>query len=73
MARKRKTTTIAPLEPMLLTIPQVAQSLSLERTKIYDLINREGLPTVKLGSAIRVPLSSLKQWIEQHEQQNRSA
>ncbi len=62
-----------PLEPMLLTIPQVAQSLSLGRTKIYDLINREGLPTVKLGSAIRVPLSSLKQWIEQHEQQNRSA
>lgn len=51
---------MAPLEPMLLTIPQVAQSLSLGRTKIYDLINREGLPTVKLGSAIRVPLSSLK-------------
>jgi len=63
----------APIEQMLLTIPQVAQSLNLGRTKVYDLINHAGLPTVKLGSAIRVPLNSLKQWLEQREQENRSA
>jgi len=73
MARKRKTTTMAPIEPMLLTIPQVAQSLNLGRTKVYDLIKHAGLPTIKLGSAMRVPLSSLKRWVEQREQRNRSA
>ena len=64
---------MAPIEPMLLTIPQVAQSLNLGRTKVYDLINHAGLPTIKLGSAMRVPLSSLKRWVEQREQRNRSA
>ncbi len=48
---------------------QVAQSLNIGRTKVYDLINREGLPTVKLGTAIRVPATSLKSWIERREQQ----
>jgi len=73
MARKRKTTIIVPVEPMLLTIPQTAQSMSLGRTKVYDLINNAGLPTIKLGSSIRVPLSSLKQWLEQRERQGHSA
>ncbi len=67
MPRRKRST--SPVDPLLLTIPQVAQSLNIGRTKVYDLINREGLPTVKLGTAIRVPATSLKSWIERREQQ----
>jgi excisionase family DNA binding protein len=66
MPRKKHPTT--QVEQLLLTIPQVAQTLSIGRTKVYDLINHEGLPTVKFGAAIRIPASSLKSWVERREQ-----
>jgi excisionase family DNA binding protein len=59
---KRKRT-ISPVEPMLLTIPDVAVKLGLGRSKVYDLIRDEGLPTVKFGTATRVPIKELEQWI----------
>ena len=60
--RKQATTNV---EPLLLTIPQVAAMLGLGRSKVYDLIREEGLPTAKFGTAIRVPAEELKQWVKQ--------
>ncbi len=60
--RKQSLTTV---EPLLLTIPQVAAMLGLGRSKVYDLIREEGLPTAKFGTAIRVPAEELKQWAKQ--------
>jgi len=65
MARKK--TVAASIPPLFLTIPQVAQSLGLGRTKVYELINREGLPVVKFGRASRVPVARFQQWIAQRE------
>ncbi len=58
-----------PVEQILLTIPQVAQSLSVGRTTVYELIKHDGLPTVKFGAATRVRAESLKSWVEKREQQ----
>jgi excisionase family DNA binding protein len=58
--RKRS---MSPIEPMLLTIPDVAMKLGLGRTKVYALIRDEGLPVVKFGTATRVPIKELEQWI----------
>ncbi len=60
---KRKPTT-AIIEPLLLTIPQVSAMLGLGRSKVYDLIRDEGLPTAKFGTAVRVPAEELKQWVK---------
>ena len=60
--RKQPRTTI---EPLLFTIPQVSALLGLGRSKVYDLIRQEGLPTVKFGAATRVPAEELKQWVKQ--------
>ena len=60
--RKQSMTTV---EPLLLTIPQVAAMLGLGRSKVYDLIREEGLPPAKFGTAIRVPAEELKQWVKQ--------
>lgn len=51
------------IEPMLLTVSQVAATLNLGRSKVYELIRYEGLPTVKLGAATRVPLKELEAWL----------
>ena len=56
---------ITPVEPLLFTIPQVSALLGLGRSKVYDLIRDEGLPTAKFGTAIRVPAEELKQWVKQ--------
>jgi excisionase family DNA binding protein len=61
MNRRKRSTT--PVEPMLLTIPEVATKLGLGRSKVYNLIRDEGLPTVKFGTATRVPVKELEHWV----------
>jgi excisionase family DNA binding protein len=58
---------------LLLSIPEAAKTLGLGRTKVYELIATEGLPVVRFGRAVRVPVNSLQQWIEQREKQELSA
>ncbi len=61
------------VQPLLLTIPEVAALLRLGRTKVYDLIANDGLPFVKLGTATRVSVISLQKWVEQREKLGKSA
>jgi excisionase family DNA binding protein len=56
------------VQPLLLTIPQVMQCMGLGRNKVYDLINKEGLPVLRFGRAVRVSYVALQQWLEQREQ-----
>lgn len=59
----------AVVPPLLLSIPDVAASLGLGRSKVYELIAREGLPVVRFGRSVRVSAASLQKWVEQREQQ----
>ncbi len=54
-----------PVRPLLLTIPQVMECLSLGRNKVYDLIHKEGLPVKHFGRAVRIPYAALEKWLEQ--------
>lgn len=47
----------------------VARLLSVGRTKVYDLIRKEGLPTVQVGSAMRISIADLQTWIHEHSRQ----
>ncbi len=55
--------------PQLWTIPQVSKALNLGRTKIYELIWKEGLPVQKFGRATRVSPAELQHWLEERGQQ----
>jgi excisionase family DNA binding protein len=55
-------------QPLLLSIPDVAASLGLGRSKVYELIAQEGLPVIRFGRAVRVSAASLQKWVEQREQ-----
>jgi excisionase family DNA binding protein len=55
-------------EPLLLTIPQVMKSLGLGRTKVYQLIDKEGFPVIRFGRAVRVSYTSLQEWLKQREE-----
>jgi excisionase family DNA binding protein len=58
---------------LLLRIPEVAETLGIGRTKIYELIATGELPTIRVGRAIRISVSTLQKWVEAREQQGLSA
>jgi excisionase family DNA binding protein len=64
MARTKKSSTV---QPLYLSVTEVATMLSLGRTKVYDLIKHEGLPTVQFGDVKRVPMAKLQRWLEARE------
>jgi excisionase family DNA binding protein len=72
--RKRnrpETQLIQPMNPpQMLTIPEVAAVLKIGRTKVYDLINHEGLPVAQFGDLKRVPVAKLQKWLNEREQQD---
>ena len=54
---------------LLLRIPEVAETLGIGRTKIYELIATGELPTIRVGRAVRISVSTLQKWVEAREQQ----
>lgn len=59
------------LQPLLLTLPQVAQQLGLSPARVYQLVALEGLPTIKIGRSTRVAYGSLVEWVKEREQRTR--
>jgi excisionase family DNA binding protein len=59
--------TQSPIQPVVLTITQVAKALGLSRGKVYQLIRRENLPVVPFGRTMRVLPTSLDQWLKDRE------
>ena len=52
-------------QQLLLNIDQACQVLSLGKSKIYELMETEGLPFIKIGKSLRFPYFALQQWIQQ--------
>jgi excisionase family DNA binding protein len=53
------------VQPLLLRIPEVAESLRLSRAEVYKLISVEGLPVVRFGRAVRVSVIALEAWLQE--------
>ena len=65
MIRQKKEVIV---QPLLLSIPEVAVSLRLSRAKVYQLIDLEGLPVMRFGRAVRVSVNALEQWLQERRQ-----
>ena len=55
------------LQPLLLSIPEAAAVLRLSRTKVYELIDVEGLPVKRFGRSVRVSVIALQEWLERRD------
>jgi excisionase family DNA binding protein len=51
-------------ERLLLKPAEAAELIGLGRSKTYALIRAGELPSVRLGSSLRVPLRELQAWVE---------
>jgi excisionase family DNA binding protein len=62
-----------PTQRLLLRVPEVAKALGLSRTKVYELIAAGELPVIRLGRAVRVSVTALQKWVEEHDKESLSA
>jgi excisionase family DNA binding protein len=59
----------AVVQPLLLSIADVAVQLGVCRQTIYTYIYYEGLPSIKVRGIRRVHPDSLDEWLKRREQQ----
>jgi excisionase family DNA binding protein len=50
--------------PLLLTVPQAAEALQVNRNKVWALVGSGELPSVRIGRSVRVPVTALAEWVE---------
>jgi excisionase family DNA binding protein len=51
-------------EPELLRVTEAARLLALSRTKVYEMAEREEIPVLRIGTAVRIPRRRLLEWIQ---------
>lgn len=53
---------------LLINIPEAAARLAIGRSTLYELIETGEIPVVKIGNAVRIQPSVLKEWVERQIQ-----
>jgi excisionase family DNA binding protein len=62
------TKTTTNMEPLLVRVEEAARMLSLSRSTIYEMLDAGELPSVRHGTARRIPVAALREWVVQHTQ-----
>jgi excisionase family DNA binding protein len=52
-----------PIEPLLVRVEEAARMLSLSRSTIYEMMDAGELPSVRRGTARRIPVIALRAWV----------
>ena len=62
-----------PVERLLLTVEEVADALSIGRTRVFSLIAAKELTSVKIGSLRRIPVDAVREYAARLVQREREA
>jgi excisionase family DNA binding protein len=63
MMSAASTKNVSPFpDQQLLTLPQVAERLSIPESRAYELARQHKLPAVRIGKYVRVPLGKLQEY-----------
>lgn len=49
---------------LLLRPAEAAIALGISRARVYELVAQRVIPSIRIGSAIRVPAIQLQAWVE---------
>lgn len=64
MGRKKK---IPRTQPVYLTVIEVAIVLGVCRQTVYNMIDREGLPTIRIRGVRRIDPDELNKWLVRYK------
>jgi excisionase family DNA binding protein len=59
----------APLSRPLLTVVDAARFLNVSRRQLYYLLEREGLPAVRVGTRLRFSPAELEEYLQRHREE----
>jgi excisionase family DNA binding protein len=65
MTHKVNTPQDREMEKLLLTPAEVAATLGIGRTRVYEMLARGELPQMRIGRSIRVPRHALARWVDE--------
>jgi len=54
----------APVQKLLLTVPEAGRALAISRSKMYDLLNSGHLASVHIGRSRRVRVSDVEDFVK---------
>lgn len=54
------------MERLIYTIPEVASLLGLSQSYVYELVNKDMIPSIKLGRRRIILKERFHRWLEEH-------
>lgn len=57
------------MEPQLLRVSEAARLAGIGKTFAYEFVQNGQWPSVKIGRALRIPLSGIQSWIADQERE----
>jgi len=55
-------------EPWLLRVEDVADLLGVSRSSVYNLMNTQELPSIRIAGCRRIPEDRLREWLAQQSE-----
>lgn len=52
---------------------EVGEAIGVSRARAYELIAARVIPSIRIGTSIRVPVDALRAWVEQQQQKESAA
>ena len=52
--------------PLLLNVKQLAELLGVYDSSVYELIQKDDFPSLRIGKRIVIPKEELRKWISAH-------
>ena len=52
--------------PLLLNVKQLAELLGVSDSSVYELIQKDDFPSLRIGKPIVIPKEELRKWISAH-------
>ena len=63
---KKSVFTIYDELPLLLNVKQLAELLGVSDSSVYELIQKDDFPSLRIGKRIVIPKEELRKWISVH-------
>jgi len=58
------------MEKLLLRPVEAAEAIGIGRSKMYELLGSGAIPSIRIGSSVRVPVEALREWIARQTAQS---
>lgn len=60
-------------EKVMLTVPEAAQILRIDKVTVYELAKSNGFPALRIGRRVLIPREALMRWIEAESMNKQAA